>query len=104
MIVGNGCTNWDFDNYGATAQMVYWHGFLSDTLKKKMDDNDCYNEYTMSALESGEISIICGEAFVEYENQMTYTNPYNLYGPCAGAEPDTLQIEQGINEVSDIKP
>eukprot|EP00350_Pseudokeronopsis_sp_OXSARD2_P000711 CAMPEP_0170543952 /NCGR_PEP_ID=MMETSP0211-20121228/2893_1 /TAXON_ID=311385 /ORGANISM="Pseudokeronopsis sp., Strain OXSARD2" /LENGTH=400 /DNA_ID=CAMNT_0010847485 /DNA_START=251 /DNA_END=1453 /DNA_ORIENTATION=+ len=99
-MVGNGCTNWNYDTTPAGMQMTYWHGFYSDTIHDIFEENDCYDQFTAYSTET---SLVCLEAFIEYENQMTYTNPYNLYGPCSGAEPDTLESPNGVEE-NDGKP
>mmetsp|Transcript_41137 Transcript_41137/g.39650 ORF Transcript_41137/g.39650 Transcript_41137/m.39650 type:complete len:300 (+) Transcript_41137:1-900(+) len=95
MMVGNGDTNMHYDALQAGMQMTYWHGFYSDTIHDIFEENDCYSQFSIL---STSVTAICLEAFIEYENQMTYTNPYNIYGPCAGAEPATMEGPETLEE------
>ena len=56
-MVGNGCTNWNYDTTPAYLEMAYWHGLYDDALYKSMHDNDCFTQF--SAPYTGTISAKC---------------------------------------------
>lgn len=44
-LVGNGCTDYTYDDTPAFVEMGYWHGLYSDSLYKAIHDNDCISQY-----------------------------------------------------------
>jgi carboxypeptidase C (cathepsin A) len=40
-MVGNGCTNWDFDTTPAYIEMAYWHGLYDTDLYNTIQENGC---------------------------------------------------------------
>mmetsp|Transcript_6851 Transcript_6851/g.6062 ORF Transcript_6851/g.6062 Transcript_6851/m.6062 type:complete len:141 (-) Transcript_6851:153-575(-) len=90
-MVGNGVTNWNLDVTPAWLQMAYWHGFYSDELKQKLDDNDCYYQYT-PFVETP--SPICEEAVHEFEQSLDYIDVTYIYGPCSGAATDSDLVQR----------
>jgi len=40
-MVGNGCTNWDFDTTPAYVEMGYWHGLYDTDLYNTIQKNGC---------------------------------------------------------------
>lgn len=45
-MVGNGCTNWNYDTTPSFVEMSYWYGLISQELHEKLEANNCYEEYT----------------------------------------------------------
>mmetsp|Transcript_9442 Transcript_9442/g.7211 ORF Transcript_9442/g.7211 Transcript_9442/m.7211 type:complete len:408 (-) Transcript_9442:33-1256(-) len=89
-MVGNGCTNWNYDTTPAFVEMAYWHGMYDDALYKGIKDNGCESQFTRFA-ES--ISARCLEYLVEFERAVADINVYDVYGKCYSAYPtmsDTL--------------
>jgi len=78
-MVGNGCTNWNYDTTPAYIEMGYWHGLYDDDLYKKITDNKCEEQYTRF---SDSISADCLSAIYRFESLTSNVNVYDVYGIC----------------------
>jgi len=59
-VVGNGVTNYEFDNQAAYLEIVYWHGLISDKIHYALIDNNCYDEFKGDQ----PLSLICADLLV----------------------------------------
>jgi serine carboxypeptidase-like clade 1 len=85
-MVGNGCTNWDFDTNPAYVEMGFWHGLYDMDMYDNIHANDCISQYGAF---STDITPTC-QGYLDTFNDLTSSiNIYDVYGICymnGGAE------------------
>jgi len=79
MMVGNGCTNWDYDCNPATIEIGYGRAMYSNQLYNTIMDNNCSNNDAEFAATQHLQSEVCAKACDEMETSITHYDFYNMY-------------------------
>jgi len=80
-IIGNGCTNWDYDCMPATVNTTYGRALIGDAIFDNMTASEC----NYAGLEFGEPQTpVCTELLNQGTNDLKDIDLYNLYLPVWG--------------------
>lgn len=79
MMVGNGCTNWDYDCNPATIEIGYGRAMYSNQLYNTIMDNNCSNNDAEFRATQHLQSAVCSKACDEMETSITHYDFYNMY-------------------------
>jgi len=79
MMVGNGCTNWEYDCNPATIEIGYGRAMFSTQLMKTIMDNDCANNNDEFDATRPLVTPVCGEACDAMLESITHYDFYNMY-------------------------
>jgi len=74
-MVGNGVTDYKFDNGDRVLEMAYWFGILQTSTYNGWLANNC----TVTAQN---LSDTCVKLYNEFENSMVNINVYDAFGIC----------------------
>lgn len=82
-MVGNGCTNWDFDTTPAYIEMAYWHGLYDTDLYNTIQENGCAYQLENFA---NNMTATCIAAYARFYELTSDINVYDVYGICYSAD------------------
>lgn len=91
-MVGNGCTDWDFDTDQAYHEMAYWHSLYPGSVWEQMLALKCSyagNEFGISPTQE------CSDLQDIFEKAVNGINIYNIIGTCWGGSSSTKAGEKG---------
>ena len=79
-MIGNGVTNWTYDNQGATLDVLYWYSLLDQTMYQALSNENC----DFSGIDFGrDPSESCIELYETIQSKyLMNVNLYNVYGQC----------------------
>ena len=78
-MVGNGCTNWDYDCNPATIEIGYGRAMFSTQLNDIIKDNNCSNNDGEFASTRHLVTPVCEKAIDDMTNSITHYDFYNMY-------------------------
>lgn len=91
-MVGNGCTDWEYDTDEAYHEMGYWHSLYPGSIWMKMLSENCNysgNEFGISP------TLECNALQDIFEKAVSGVNIYNIIGTCWGGSTETQPGEKG---------
>jgi len=101
MMVGNGCTNWEFDTEPAYVEMAAWHRLFDPKVYERMQQLNCdYSGLYWGDYPEGE----CMTLYETFADSVTDINVYDILGTCWGlpteeGKPFTQAREKGLTTV-----
>jgi len=79
MMVGNGCTNWDYDCTPATVEIGYGRAMFSTQLLKTIVDGNCSNNDAEFTATEHLQTPLCKKALDDMTDSITLYDFYNMY-------------------------
>lgn len=74
ILVGNGCTDWNYDADAALPFFAWWHAFI---------DNATYSNWTNSGCFGWNLNDVCNEILDDVYDAMYNIFPYDVYRVCS---------------------